>query len=166
MCRRPQSSESMFHPAVEASPRSEAVQSKKHFKRFGQLPVARHALTIPLRALLLQAFKVRTRTGAPRRSPSRICRIAGTRGAVRSYRPRGTCSVLTFNYAQKICRIFVQIVAIRGAIIFGGNGSFLGCPELEVRVGPGRVGEGAREEGEAQRRARAQEEDLGKQTGN
>ena len=63
-----------------------------------------------------------------------------------------------------ICYIFLQIVATRGTVILGGNGRFLGCPELEVRVGPGRVGEGAGEEGEAQRRARAQEEDLGKQT--
>ena len=65
-----------------------------------------------------------------------------------------------------ICYIFLQIVAIRGTVILGGNGRFLGCSELEVRVGPGRVGEGAGEEGEAQRRARAQEEDLGKQTRN
>ena len=62
-----------------------------------------------------------------------------------------------------ICYIFLQIVAIRGTVVIGGNGRFLGCSELEVRVGPGRVGEGAGEEGEAQRRARAQEEDLGKQ---
>ena len=62
-----------------------------------------------------------------------------------------------------MCKIFLQIVSIRGTVIIGGNGR-LSCPELEVRVGPDRVGEGAREEGEAQRRARAQEKDLGKQT--
>ena len=57
------------------------------------LPVAWHAPTISLIVLLLQAFKVRTRTGAPPRSPSRICLIASTRGPVRCYRPRGTCSI-------------------------------------------------------------------------
>ena len=48
----------------------------------------------------------------------------------------------------------LQIVAARSAVILGGS-------ELEVRVGPDRVGEGAGEEGEAQRRARSQEEGHG-----
>ena len=48
----------------------------------------------------------------------------------------------------------LQVLTARGVIILGRS-------EFEVRVGPDRVGEGESEEGEAQRRARTQEEDFG-----
>ena len=62
---------------------------------------------------------------------------------------------------QEFLYAIPQIVAARSAVVLGDRGS-----ELKVRLGPDRVGEGAGAEGEAQRRARTQEEDLGKQTRN
>ena len=57
---------------------------------------------------------------------------------------------------QSQCHSILQIVAARGAVVVDNSGD-----ELEVRVGADRVCEGAGEEGEAQRRARAQEEGRG-----
>ena len=57
-----------------------------------------------------------------------------------------------------------QVVAVRGTVVVVGRRRrviFSGGTELQVRLGEDRVGEGAGEEGEAQRRARPQEESRG-----
>ena len=58
-----------------------------------------------------------------------------------------------------------QVVAVRGTVVVVGRRRrrviFSGGTELQVRLGEDRFGEGAGEEGEAQRRARPQEESRG-----
>ena len=96
----PQSSESMFHEAVEAAPGPEAIESQKHCQRLGLFCRCPDAITA---FVTLQAFKVRIRMGAPHRSQSPICRIASAKGVVRCYPLRGKGA--SINDVCKICGI-------------------------------------------------------------